>query len=378
LTHPEQRVGSKKLRDEAARLFIDLRTEPAEKTRRALSDWLLISPDHITAYLEVTQTSGVLHEASQQLDLSVEVLVAAAVGGLENSTVVPLAHNISEFDQRTGGIHANSKSVAHRWLSIAAGLSIVVLGGVLLWGNGTFDKGDTYATDIGEQRSFTLEDGSTIHLNTQSEIRVRFDAHFRHIDLVRGEALFVVAKDPAHPFQVHGGKTIFSALGTRFNVRLWDDRAMVTVLEGRVGVATDLSALKTTKSPTDKLPDGEQAKDVLQVSESTGHVELEAGEQVSIVGTAIQQVASGDPVQATAWTSRRLIFVAEPLASVLDEFNRYNRQSIRVKDPKLSALEISGTFDPTDVDSLLDSLKTIRRIEVVRDASGTRLIRPQS
>lgn len=377
MTHSEQRVGSKKLRDEAARLFIDLRTEPGDEARRALSDWLLISPDHITAYLEVAQTSGVLHEASEQLDWSVEALVAAAIEGPESSTVVPLGRNIGEFDQRRRETQANTKPIAYRWLSIAAGL-ILVLGGILLWGGATFDRGDTYSTDIGEQRSFTLEDGSTIHLNTRSELLVRFDANVRHIDLVRGEALFVVARDPARLFEVRGGETIFSALGTRFNVRLWDDRAMVTVLEGRVGVDTDLSALKPTQLATDKRQDAEKVMDIAPVTVNAGHIELGAGEQASIVGAAIRQIASVNPAQVTAWTSRRLIFTAEPLATVLDEFNRYNRQSIRVQDPELSALEISGTFDPTDVDSLLDSLKTIRRIEVVRDASGTRLIRPQS
>ncbi len=377
MTHSEQRVGSKKLRDEAARLFIDLRTGPGDEARRVLSDWLLISPDHITAYLEVAQTSGVLHEASEQLDWSVEAFVAAVVEGPENSTVVPLGRNTTEFDQRRHATKGNTKSVVYRWLSIAAGL-IVVLGGILLWGGATFDSGDTYSTDIGEQRSFTLNDGSTIHLNTRSELRVRFDANVRHIDLVRGEALFIVARDPVRPFEVHGGETIFSALGTRFNVRLWDDRAMVTVLEGRVGVATDLSVLKPKELAIDKRQDTEEAMDFTRVTVNAEPIELGAGEQASIVGAAIEQLASVNPAQATAWTSRRLIFTAEPLATVLDEFNRYNRQSIRVQDPELSALEISGTFDPSDVDSLLESLKTIRQIEVVREASGTRLVRPQS
>ncbi len=378
MTHAEQRVGSKKLRDEAARLFIDLRAEPGNEARRALSDWLLISPDHITAYLEVAQTFGVLNEASEQLDWSVEALVAAASEGPEGSTVVPLGRRSSGFDRRVPDEkQANIKPLAYRWLSIAAGL-LVVLGGILFWGDAVFNNGDTYSTDIGEQRSFTLEDGSTIHLNTQSEIRVRFDADVRHIDLVRGEALFIVAKDPAHPFQVHGGETLFSALGTRFNVRLWDDRAMVTVLEGRVEVATDVSVLEPIELTTNKRQGADKVMDMARVTVNAGLIELGAGEQVSVVGAVIQQIAFANPEQVTAWTSRRLIFTAEPLATVLDEFNRYNRQSIRVQDPELSALEISGTFDPSDVDSLLDSLKTIRRIEVIREAGGTRLIRPQS
>ncbi len=377
MTNHEQRVGSRKLRDEAARLFIDLRTEPGDEARRALSDWLLISPDHITAYLEVAQTFGVLNEASEKLDCSTEALVAAALERPGSSSVVPLGRSSTEFEQRMREKQATTKPLAYRWLRMAAGL-LVVLGGFLLWDEAIFDSEETYSTDIGEQRSFTLEDGSTIHLNTQSEIRVRFDTEVRHIDLVRGEALFIVAKDPMRPFQVHGDETLFSALGTRFNVRMWDDRATVTVLEGRVEVATDVSVLEPIELTTDMRQDAEKAMDIARLTVNSRPIELGAGEQVSIVGAAIQQIALASPEQVTAWTSRRLIFTAEPLAAVLDEFNRYNRQSIRVQDPELSALKISGTFDPSDVDSLLDSLKTIRRIEVVRDAGGTRLIQPQS
>src|SRR5580700_3693212 len=49
-----------------------------------------------------------------------------------------------------------------------------------------------------EQR--LLPDGSRVELRAGSEIEVRFAAGLRWVRLVRGEAIFEVAKDRAHPF----------------------------------------------------------------------------------------------------------------------------------------------------------------------------------
>lgn len=360
----EQRAGSKKLREKAARLCIELRTEPTDSTRKVLSEWLLLSPDHVQAYLEVAPASGLLQESARRLDDSVAALVAAASAAPEDANVVPLEW--AAADRSMSGPRAGKKPRATRWLSVAAAIGIAVLGGILFRGDIGIDGVETYTTGIGEQRSFTLEDGSTVHLNTKSELHVHFDDTVRRIDLVRGEGLFAVTKDPGRPFQVHGGDTIFSALGTRFNVRLWEDRALVIVLEGRVRVFTDQQ-----QAATDSV-------ELAKVTVDAERIELGAGEQASVTDETIRKVAVANSAKVTAWTSRRLIFDSEPLSHVIEEFNRYNRVPVRVVDPGLVALEISGTFDVTDVESLLESLKAIRRVEVLEDGSGTRLIRPQS
>ena len=344
-------------------MYIELHTEPGDTTRKALSKWLLLSPDHVKAYLEVAQASGLLQESARWLDDSVAALVAASAAP-EDANVVPLER--AAADRSMSGPRAGKKPRVTRWIAVAAAISIAVLGGMLFRGDNGINGVEIYATGVGEQRSFTLEDGSTVHLNTRSELHVHYDVAVRHIDLVRGEGLFDVAKDPGRPFQVHGGDTTISALGTRFNVRLREDRTLVTVLEGQVGVVTDQQQAAADSAER------------VKVAVDAGRIELGAGEQASVADATIRKVAVADPAKVTAWTSRRLIFDSEPLSHVIDEFNRYNRVPVRVVDPGLVALEISGTFDVTDVESLLESLKAIRRVEVLEDGSGARLIRPQS
>ena len=89
-------------------------------------------------------------------------------------------------------------------------------------------------TGLGEQHSEVLPDHSVVELNTQSEIRVGFTAAERRVELVRGEAFFDVAKDPARPFIVVTDLATAKAVGTRFSVYRALSGTIVTVAEGRV------------------------------------------------------------------------------------------------------------------------------------------------
>src|SRR5690606_26847429 len=90
----------------------------------------------------------------------------------------------------------------------------------------------------GEQRTVTLADGSVIELNARSRIKVRYADRERAIDLLQGQALFRVAKDPTKPFIVASGGTYVRAVGTQFDVYKKSVGTVVTVVEGRVAVTT--------------------------------------------------------------------------------------------------------------------------------------------
>lgn len=59
-----------------------------------------------------------------------------------------------------------------------------------------------YRTAVGEQPMLTLPDQSRVTLNTQSAIAVSFDAAFRRVRLLKGEALFAVQPDVTGTFNV--------------------------------------------------------------------------------------------------------------------------------------------------------------------------------
>ena len=85
-----------------------------------------------------------------------------------------------------------------------------------------------------------LPDGSRAVLEPLA--RVRYRASFFHpprsVEL-EGEARFFVRPDAAHPFEVHAGNAIVTAVGTIFTVRAnpWEPMVRVSVEQGAVLVA---------------------------------------------------------------------------------------------------------------------------------------------
>jgi transmembrane sensor len=220
------------------------------------------------------------------------------------------------------------------------------------------------STDIGESRRLMLPDGSSVQLNTESAVVVRLTGTERRVQLVRGEANFQVAKNPVRPFIVSAGAVAVRAVGTAFDVRLQPEAVEVLVTEGRVRVnnAADGASLLTTPAAISDEP-------------------LLVAGQRAVVSTAATTAASAtvvtlDPAeigQATSWQSGRLEFVATPLASIVDEFNRYNRHKLVIADPRLAARRFGGTFAVGDHEELVRLLEANFGVMAERGATATRL-----
>jgi len=206
-----------------------------------------------------------------------------------------------------------------------------------------------YTTDFGGFERIVLDDGSVVHLNTNSVMRVHLTAELRQVVLDRGEALFKVAHDASRPFDVQAGRTTVRAVGTEFSVRLRDTREVqggekdveVLVKEGRV-------AIDPPKQPLERA-------DVLPASVST----LSAGESVTISAKRlhVEKVAEADVSRKLSWTEGRLWFERQTLADVVAEFNRYNRRQLVIADPTIANLRIGGGFEATDPESFVAALE---------------------
>jgi transmembrane sensor len=219
----------------------------------------------------------------------------------------------------------------------------------------------TFQTAIGEQRSFTLQDGSLVFLNTDSKVHVAWSSAERHIDLVRGEARFKVAKDPARPFTVATTTAAVRALGTVFNVRADQQDTQVAVLEGQVEVTIAPGQVTTAALRV-------QTKGAARVPSS---VRLAKGERAAVTSLGIE-TDTGPPIAAVmAWTERRLVFRDQPLNGVVREFNRYRTQLLVLDDPDLAALKISGVFDLSDPESLIAYLGAYEAVQVERKPDGS-------
>lgn len=216
---------------------------------------------------------------------------------------------------------------------------------VVLWSFNPLQH--TYQTEVGEQKTVTLKDGSVVSLNTNSSIRVVFNDWQRSVYLLSGEAIFEVVHD-GRPFIVHSDEVQILAIGTKFNVYRQDDSVVVTVVEGKVSVQSPLEA---AGEPTAAIK----------------RVELALGEQV-VVGRQVSftEVAKTDLPQALAWTQKLLVFEDDPIRTVIQESNRYNKRQLRLEDSTLQARRISAVLSADDQKSLIAFLQQTNDLQVTR------------
>ena len=226
-------------------------------------------------------------------------------------------------------------------------------------------------TPIGEQKSFTMSDGTHIQLNTNTIVEVAYTSSFRQLTLVQGEARFDVAKDKSRPFTVTSGKKSFTALGTIFNVQKSSDNEMeLMVTEGKVLITKSNETLEVIK------------KTLLTANEKTKQSDLSgilviSGEKAVIakhIETPIQKISLDQIQRDLAWQQGMLIFDGEPLAKALSEVSRYTSNQFKISDPQIAQMKVSGYFKANDVDGLLASLSSNFNINYSKRADNTILL----
>ncbi|MGH7946541.1 MAG: FecR family protein [Opitutaceae bacterium] len=226
-------------------------------------------------------------------------------------------------------------------------------------------------TPVGGFEKIDLPDGSVVRLNTASAVEVTYTATARRIDLTRGEANFVVAKDKSRPFIVRVGRVDVRAAGTIFNVRRHSEAVEVLVTEGKVRVDDAMSGkslLVFETAPVSEAgsPHSSEAGRSTSGSQKSEDPLLAAGQRLTISTTArpVSPIASVVPIapdeaaRALAWQSRRVEFSSEPLENVVAEFNRYNRHQLVIGDARLGSKRFGGKFPAHDFESFILSLET--------------------
>jgi len=195
-----------------------------------------------------------------------------------------------------------------------------------------------------------LEDGSVIELNAGAKVDVHFVPAERRVQLLRGEAHFTVAKDPARPFVVSAGKVAVRAVGTAFSVALNQQAVSVLVTEGKVRV-TEPGARSGDPAGPGAEPSG--APPAPQVFLSAGQMAVIALATDAPAMPAVQEVTPAEVERALSWQGMRLEFVDMPLGDVVAEFNRYNRKKLVIADGATAGILVGGNFRADNVESFV-------------------------
>jgi transmembrane sensor len=323
--------------EEAAEWLVEFRTGDIDSNgRRRFDAWLRASPQHIQAFIEM---AALWHEGGSidpQRRLDVEEAVARARSERNIAALTP---------ERGGGPTASRARIV--WWAVAATLLLAVSAGALILGLGLRSP-PTYITDAGARRSILLPDGSKVLLDSKSRLRVSYTAAARKVELLEGQAMFYVSRNPRRPFLVRAGHTVVRDVGTVFDVNRLGNGTVVTVVEGSVAVAMP--------SP----------------------IHLSAGEQLDVlVGQLAPQPIHVDISSEIAWTHGEVVLDAATLAEVAQVFNRYSTRTIVAQDLGKKPLRLSGVFS-TNPDFVIGYLRGRPDIALTESDSEIDIVRNPS
>jgi len=242
---------------------------------------------------------------------------------------------------------------ATRWrpkVAWAATILLTLAGSLVAYLQSDRAHNGIYGTFIGQQKTISLTDGSSIQLNTDSQVQVAYSGASRTIRLLRGEALFSVAPNPRRPFEVHAAASVVRAVGTAFAVHVEGTKVDVTVTKGVVDVDEAVS---------DQTAASRQPAAMHLPRARLGR--LTAGQMTHLSGTPhaldVQQLNEPELRRRMDWQQGYLSFSGEPLSEVVAQANRYSPVALEIADPNLNSIAIGGRFRVGDLDAVLEVLR---------------------
>ena len=305
----------------AAAGWFSRRHELTTRQEAEFAAWQAADPAHARAYAQLQATHGAARQIPAQL---------AARWAVPPPAPAPRRPPLRSLR-------------ALPYAAAAMLLLCVGAGGYQWWQQPVFSQ--AYATQRGQRLAVALPDGSSLQLDTATQLHVTLYRQRREVRLAHGEALFQVQSKQGQPFDVLSGPLTVTVVGTQFSVRNTldhDGSLRVAVQQGHVRVAG-------------------AAQDL---------VELTAGQGVSSdAGGRLSAVASLAPDSVAPWRTGRVTFDNVPLGAALAEFERYGDTGFVVRDAAVASLRIGGSFSLTQPDRFAAALPQLLPVQIVRSGA---------
>jgi transmembrane sensor len=326
------------------------------KERQAISDYFIRHPELLEKYLTEQSWENFEPDHALQQEHSKKILSAI----------------------RTNTYAARRRMIIRRnWAAAAAALLVISMGAVWFTQFRSDKPVTTVAATTSQQASDTiryqrtfnttnktlsliLEDSSRVQLAPNSELLypVPFNDDKRNI-VLRGEAVFDVAKDQARPFTVHAGQLTTTALGTVFSISAFEGKNVrVKLLSGKVRVDADSSLMAKGMKSAILLPGQQLRLDDMHQLVITGKIE-------KMHKHPLQVLSKQKPISA----SQPMVFHNETLESIFNRLSDHFKTNIVFKADQLAGMTFTGKFDP-EKETLLEFIQTISLLNNLSAVSG--------
>ncbi len=191
-------------------------------------------------------------------------------------------------------------------------------------------------TPRGGQYQIVLPDSTKVWLNAASSLRfpIRFDGNERRVELL-GEAYFEVSHNKTKPFKVFSAGQEVKVLGTKFNVKAYNDEPDIktTLLEGSVLVSNLMSNEFKMLSP------GHQAS----ITHNSGSIQLK----------------KVNAEQVMSWKSGYFTFDNESVSSIMRTISRWYDVDIEYRNTQ-KIERLGGAFSRrSNLSEILSNLELV-------------------
>ncbi len=177
----------------------------------------------------------------------------------------------------------------------------------------------------------TLYDGTKVWLKKDARISFpdKFDSDRRYVEL-DGEAYFSVAKNPLSPFVIKTNSAQVTVLGTEFNLDTKSKEFVLSIVSGKVAVAT----------------------------EGREDMTLTKNQQLTIDKSGQYSVEEFDCFIYKAWTQGYFLFINRTLPSILKQLGEWYEVDIELQSSKYDKELFNGKYNITKgFDELIKTLQ---------------------
>ncbi len=302
------------MNDEHMQLIVSELTGNASKEQQqALQEWMAASEENRLAYEEVKE----VWEKSKDLQHLAQVNAQA------------------DWDQVISKVRERGSS--RLWLRWAAAAALLI-GLAGSWFYSSVQDASQYYAAGDEVTTVELEDGTLVHLNRKSTLRLSedFSQNTREVELT-GEGYFEVAPDPSKPFRVSTGATQTEVLGTAFNLEQLGEGVGLHVAHGKVRFASDQDTLILIR------------------------------DEAAMAGLNGRIQSQQPDLNAMAWRTGILRFEDASLAEVGEVLSEHYRAVVTMPEGS-DTLALTSVFDNESLTTVLSEITLIHELKL--DSAG--------
>ncbi|MDI6653942.1 FecR domain-containing protein [Gluconobacter japonicus] len=309
---------------EALDWVISLQEEGENQTiRQKFNIWLHATEENARAWAKISRVYGGIGETKPAFEDTWRPALNKAASSM---VVGQVASGRTVRRRRLYGVTALAASVAVSWFIVGSDVRL-------------FFQADQ-VTGIGQLRTVSLPDGSTVTLAPRSAIAFTSDAHSRTVRLLQGEAWFDVRHSAEQPFHVVAHDLDVMDVGTKFDVQEAERETEVSVESGVVRV--------------------------MSVNPPAISEDIVAGQTVAISADHLVRRGNADPTMIAGWRDGVLTVQNRTISDVVEAIRPWHRGLLILSGSRLGNRRVTGVYDLRHPQAAIKALADAYGIKITR------------